>query len=425
MTAARQTSRPVRARRRISLVAAAITAFLAASPAVAAGEAAFVGCRIVPSAGAAAIDNGVLVIRGTRIAAVGATGTVKVPAGARLIPCDGGTLLPGFWNNHVHFMGAEWAQADRMPAGRLAAQLTAMLTRYGFAHVVDTGSDLGNTLALRRRILSGAVQGPRIITAGGVFVGRNGTPFYITDSKLAELHDPDQARRAVRASLQAGAGAVKLMSVSLTREQPFPSIPENTIRAAADEAHNARVKLLVHPTNRQGVELAIAGGADVLLHTAPIGGAWDEAFAKRVVAAGLALVPTLKLWAWEAAKTDDSGMARQFAQVSQQQVAAFRHARGRILFGTDVGYMTDFDPTEEYRHMKESGMSARDILASLTINPVETFGVPSRQGRLAPGYDADLVLVDGDPEANVEAFAAIRMTYRAGARIDVPGSDRD
>ncbi|QAY76461.1 amidohydrolase family protein [Sphingosinicella sp. BN140058] len=396
----------------------ALAALGAAGPVKAASETAFVGCRIVPSADALSIADGVLVIREGRIAAVGARGRTKVPAGAERISCNGGTLLPGFWNSHVHFMGPEWRGAERLPATRLSAQLADMLTRYGFAHVVDTGSDLANTLSIRRRILSGEVRGPGIITAGGALVGPTGTPFYVTDGKLAELHDAEQARRLVAQSIRAGAGAVKLMSVSLTREQPFPSIPAETIRAVADEAHRAGVKVLVHPTNRRGVELAIDGGADVLLHTAPIGGPWDARFAEHIVGARVALVPTLKLWGYEAAKTNDTAMAQHFAEVAQQQVAAFRKAGGRILFGTDVGYMTDFDPADEYLQMHASGMAARDILASLTTNPVRTFGAPARQGRLAPGYDADLVLVNGNPETDVKAFADVRRAYRAGRRID-------
>ncbi|WP_206185331.1 amidohydrolase family protein [Sphingosinicella sp. CPCC 101087] len=398
-----------------------------ATPAAAAGETvtAFVGCRIVPSAAGPAIEDGILVIRGARIEAVGSAREVEVPAAADRIDCAGGTLLPAFWNSHVHFMAPEWRNAGQLPADRLTAQLGEMLTGYGFAHVVDTGSDLSNTLALKRRIASGEVPGPSIISAGNAHVGANGTPYYITDAKLPELHGPAQARSVAAEAIRAGAGAVKLMSVSLTREQPFPSIPAETIRAAAEAAHAAGVQVLVHPTNRRGVELAIEGGADILLHTAPIGGPWDTTFAERIVRAGLSLVPTLKLWAYESAKENDPGRAQRFAEVSRQQVAAFRLAGGRILFGTDVGYMTDFDPTDEYVEMAAAGMSARDIIAALTDHPVQIFGSPERQGRLAAGHDADVVLLDGDPEKDVRAFSDVRATYRAGRRIYQRTSDLD
>ena len=181
-----------------------------------------------------------------------------------------------------------------------------------------------------------------------------------------------------------GAGAIKLRTVSLTREQPFPSIPLPTVAAAAEEAHRAGLKLLVHPTSRHGVELAVDGGADVLLHTAPIDGPWDAGFARKVVRAGVALVPTLKLWGFEAAKDNDASLAGKLARVAQQQLAEFRRAGGVVLFGTDVGYMTDYDPSDEYAQMAASGMSPDDILGALTVSPARVFG-HRKQGQLARG----------------------------------------
>lgn len=377
----------------------------------------FVSCRIFPDSGKPAIDDGVLVIRAGRIVAVGDAGSVQLPPSAERIDCSGGSLLPGFWNSHVHFMGSQWEGADQLAAERLTRQVQAMLSRYGVAHAIDTGSDLTNTLAIKRRIDSGEIPGPSIITAGAPFVGPNGTPFYVPDARFPELGDAAQARAAAAETIRGGAGAIKLMTVSLTHERPFPSISLEAIRAVADEAHRAGLKVLVHPTDRKGVELALDGGADVLVHTAPIGGAWDDALAVRLARSGMALIPTLQLWGYEAAKANDPGMAQHFAEVSQQQVAAFRAAGGRILFGTDVGYMTDFDPTEEYVQMAAAGMSAGDILAALTSNPVALFGAPERQGRLAAGLDADLVLLAGNPEEDVRAFADVRGTWRAGQRI--------
>ncbi len=221
----------------------------------------------------------------------------------------------------------------------------------------------------------------------------------------------------MRETNAAGPGAIKLMTVSLTRTQPFPFLPVEIVRAVREEAYRANRKVLVHPTNRRGVELARDGGADVLVHTAPIGGEWDDAFAQRLAAEGVALIPTFKLWVYESAKANDPGMAQHFARVSQQQVAAFRKAGGAILFGTDVGYMTDYDPTEEYVQMAAAGMSADAILAALTTNPVAMFGAPPKQGRLAPGFDADIVLLGSDPAADVRNFTDVRMTWRAGKVI--------
>src|SRR5256884_8129554 len=149
-------------------------------PATAAGGrvTALVGGRVMPSPEAAVIPDGVVLIEDATITAVGARGAVRVPLGARIIDCSGGTVTAGFWNSHVHFTGAAFRAADTAPAESLAAALRAMLTSYGVVHVVDTGSYLPNTLALRRRIESGEVPGPSILTAGPRLAARRGGPHH-------------------------------------------------------------------------------------------------------------------------------------------------------------------------------------------------------------------------------------------------------
>jgi imidazolonepropionase-like amidohydrolase len=88
-----------------------------------------------------------------------------------------------------------------------------------------------------------------------------------------------------------------------------------------------------------------------------------------------------------------------------------------VLFGTDVGGVDDYDPSEEYVLMARAGMTVRQILASLTTAPAEKFGDSARLGRVAPGLTADLVVLHGDPSRDVRAFAAVRYTIRDGRLI--------
>ena len=90
---------------------------------------------------------------------------------------------------------------------------------------------------------------------------------------------------------------------------------------------------------------------------------------------------------------------------------------GTVLFGTDVGYMHDYDTTAEYELMAQAGMDVRQILASLTTAPAERFGDSKRVGRIAPGFAADLAVLDGDPAEDVRAFAAVHYTVRDGKVI--------
>src|SRR5215217_5093733 len=154
---------------------------------------ALVGGKVYRSAGSEPIGDGIILIRNGRVAVVGGRASVRVPPEARVIDCRGLVVVPGFWNSHVHFTEEHWSGAATAPAARLSRQLREMLLRYGFVHVVDTGSWLENTLALRRRIERGEVVGPAILTIGPSFVPPGASPFYIRPAKLPELASPQEA----------------------------------------------------------------------------------------------------------------------------------------------------------------------------------------------------------------------------------------
>ena len=120
--------------------------------------------RVIPSATAAAVEDGTVVVRDGRIAALGPSGAVPVPAGARRVDGAGATVLPGFWNVHVHFTEERFADAAHRPAEALSQACRDMLTSHGFTTVVDLGSFAENTVALRGRAAS--LDCPRILTTG-------------------------------------------------------------------------------------------------------------------------------------------------------------------------------------------------------------------------------------------------------------------
>ena len=114
--------------------------------------------------------------------------------------CDGGTVAAGFQNSHVHFTEAKFADAQDRPAAELTAAMTDMLNRYGFTTVVDTASNLANTVALRGRVESGEVPGPRILTAGCALYPKDGIPIYLRDlppEVLASSSQPASVEEAL------------------------------------------------------------------------------------------------------------------------------------------------------------------------------------------------------------------------------------
>jgi imidazolonepropionase-like amidohydrolase len=132
----------------------------------------------------------------------------------------------------------------------------------------------------------------------------------------------------------------------------------------------------------------------------------------------MALIPTLKLWPYELTKASvPAEITRIFLGTAQEQLRAFVDVGGQVLFGTDVGYMAEYDPTDEYVYMQQAGLSYALILAALTTAPAARFGAASRAGRLARGFVADVVVLDGDPAADIRALGRIRATLRGGRVI--------
>lgn len=392
-------------------------------PAAEGGILALTGATIYPAPDAAPIRNGVVLIEAGRIKAVGSG--LAVPPGTKTLDCTGLYVTAGFQNSHVHFTEGKWADAGTRPREALEQALRAMLTGYGFTAVVDTGSFLENTLALRRRIESQEIAGPRILTAGGSIYPEDGIPFYVKERVPAEFlkyldqpATPGEAVAAVQRNLAEGADVVKLFTGSLIARGSVRPMKAEIARAAVAEAHRRGALVYTHPSNDEGVRVAIEAGVDIFAHTTPSGSAWDDALVAKLRQDGISLTPTLKLWAYEVLRF--GGTAERAEEVTAngvRQLQAFSRGGGQVLFGTDVGYMADYDPADEYRRMAQAGLTPMQILASLTTAPAAKFKAGDRRGRIAPGMDADLAVLEADPAGDVLNFSKVRYTLRAGRVI--------
>ena len=375
---------------------------------------ALVGGTVYPAPGTTPIRNGVVLVEGDSIAAVGSRATIGLPAGVDVIDVSGSTVLPAFWNSHVHFIEPKWTGVDHMDAARVDSLLAEMFTRFGFVHVFDLSSFPEVALPLRRRIRDGQVHGPDLLTTLMGFVPPDGTPRYVP-FRMPELADARDARDSVRARMAAGADATKLFTVPITRREPFPVMPLGVVRAAVDETHARGKRVFVHPTNAAGVAIAVSSGADILAHSVPSAETLPDSLLRDMQRRGVALIPTLTLWEDDYGP-DTTGM-RAFVRAAQLEVRAFAAHGGRILFGTDVGYISRYDPTREYELMAQAGLDFSAILSSLTTAPAEEFGFGARRGQLAAGFDADIVVVDGDPVRDIRSLGKVRLTMKRGQRL--------
>ena len=364
------------------------------------------------------VRDGVVLIQGGKIAAVGSRALVQLPQTIPTLDCSGLTITAGFWNSHVHFFERKWANAATTPAPELSRQLQDMLTRYGFTSVFDVSSMWENTRRLRDRIESGEVRGPRIRSTGEGLVPPGAVPseqvlnvMGVMTFPAPEIADAAQAAAASRKLLGEGVDGIKLFASS----PRSASLPESAIEAAVSEAHRVGKPVFAHPNSGADVMAAVRGGVDVIAHTTPHSGPWDETILAAMKERRVALTPTLTVWK-HYMRHDRISAQEQVANTEIGQLRAWLASGGAVLFGNDLGAV-DYDPSEEYALMAEAGMSFRQILGSLTTAPAGRFGESKRLGRIAEGLQADLVILKDDPSRNIRALAAVQHTLREGKII--------
>jgi len=359
------------------------------------------------------IERGTILIQGDRIVAVGDAG--PTPPDTHVLAGEGLVVTAGFWNAHLHFTERKWRNAARAPADVLEAQLKDLATSRGFATVVDTGSDPRTTLALRRRIATRAVVGPRIYTSGPSVFPPHGIPYYVRDSLpfwlrpwVPQPRSPRAAQRFTERNLAHGADLLKLFTGSYVARGEILPMPEEIARAAADVAHAHGRLVFCHPSNLEGTRIALRAGVDVLAHPPDTTDGVDEAVLREMVARQMAMIPTLKMFG--STVTSNASYLDPIYEV----VRRFHALGGALLFGTDVGYMTDYATDDEFTALTRAGIPPLEILRMLTTAPAERFGVADVTGRIAPGMRADLTLLEGDPTEEVLAFARVRATIGSG-----------
>jgi imidazolonepropionase-like amidohydrolase len=370
---------------------------------------AFVGAKIYTSPSDPPISDGIVVVRGEKIEAVAKTGTLAIPAGAKQIDCEGAVITAAFQNSHVHFTEPKWTDAAKQPAEKLTTQLSDMFVRYGFTTVVDTGSFLLNTVAIRKRIASGEVAGPRILTAGTPLYPPDGIPYYLSDLPpeirkiIPQPTTPAAAIGFVDDDLAGGADIIKLFTGSWIARGKVKPMPVDVAIAAVEEAHKHGKLVFTHPSNVAGLEVALAAHVDVLAHSIEDMRGWNNSYLSQMKAANMTLIPTLKLFGSD---DDLPGIL--------DEVGSYQRTGGQILFGTDVGFLPDYDPSNEYSLMSRAGLTSMQILSSLTTAPADRFNESTSRGRLAAGMQADLVVLGADPATDATNFTKVRYTVRRG-----------
>jgi imidazolonepropionase-like amidohydrolase len=185
-----------------------------------------------------------------------------------------------------------------------------------------------------------------------------------------------------------------------------PVLGDDELYAIVEAAHSAGKAVTSHTRGIEQLERALDAQVDELAHTLFSRHPVSEALIERMVAAGMAVVPTLSIF---------RGPSRR---VAIETTRRFFAAGGTILYGTDLGNSGPKPGIDrrEVRAMVAAGMSARDIIAAATVVPRHRLGFSSI-GSLEPGADADIIGLGGDPASRPEDLTDVRFVMRRGTRV--------
>ncbi|MDQ2670111.1 MAG: amidohydrolase family protein [Gemmatimonadota bacterium] len=389
---------------------------------------AIVGARVIPAAGNPPLARGTVVLRDGRITSVGPAGS-PVPADAEVVDAGGMTLVPGLWDMHAHLKQAEWLPAY------LAAGVTA---------VRDVGNQTRFLLALREAVHQGERAAPRIFAAGFIDgVPSAGTPY---TGPAQQATTPAGARALVRHYHELGFEQIKT----------WANVRPDVLRAVIAEAHAQGLAVTAHLPSDADVLDAVAAGLDQINHIGPlvelVGPDVPPAAREHALAAlrraGVLVDPTLvvteygsrsrssplsaiepcarfmppelvRLWSSLGADPADADGGRQLMRAGRT-VRTLHDAGVPIVAGSDQG-IPGCTVVRELELYVAAGMTPLEAIDAATSVPARAMGLAHRAGRIAPGFDADLVLVEGDPSSDIGALRRVRYVFRMGVPF-VPDS---
>jgi imidazolonepropionase-like amidohydrolase len=387
-----------------------------------------------PEAGTAT-ERRALTVEGGRVTAIeDAAG--PMPAGARDL--DGATVLPGLIDAHCHVLSDTarspgfgpppvlHGEAPRPAAlgHYILAAAGLRILKSGFTTVRDVGSFDDEASALKLAVDLGIVPGPRILTCGRI-VSATAPGGVIFGSMYREADGPWEMRKAVREQIRRGADYIKFMATgarSVVAEDPEPAqMTLEEMTAIVDEAHRMGRRVAAHAEGLAGTRWAIEAGADTIEHGLSLHR--DPALLDTMAARGTVLVPTLSTF-HDLAERFASDFAPPLVEQAKRQledslrtVSAARAAGVTLALGYDSG--PPGASANELLRLAEAGLSPIEALRAATVGGAAALGRPDL-GRIAVGATADLVVVDGRPDDDLDILTrpvSIIDVMRSGVAI--------
>ncbi len=414
------------------------------------------GAQIWDGTGRASFKNGILVIRGERIDAVGSRSAVSVPKGAKVVPAEGKTVIPGLINAHGHVGMVKGMKSSRenYSAENVLSQLK-LYARYGVATVMSLGTDFDPMFQIRGP--AKAVEAPRatVLTAGRGFTGKNGYPAVLPGNAGVprEVDTVEEVQQQVAELARQKVDMVKIWVDDHWGH--YQKIRPELYEAIIREAHKHHLRVMAHMFYLEDAKRLVRAGLDGLAHSVRDQEVDDELIRllkeKKTFA-----VPTLVreestfIYAEPPAFLDDPFFNRWITpeiisalkdpaygkrvksdpdffrypgqlKMAQKNLKKLWDAGVRIAFGSDSGPPARFQGYFEHRElelMTQAGLTPAQALQAATLNAAQCLHIDRDFGTLEKGKRADLILLDADPLQDIRNTRSINQVWVGGREVN-------
>lgn len=377
------------------------------------------GGTLIDGTGSSPRANAAVLIADERIAAVGDLAEIEPPPDADVLDVSGKTLLPGLIDAHDHMCHTnrdlnEWATRPLSLTILQIADNLRVTLEAGVTTVRDAGGlDLGFKLAVEQ----GLIPGPRLLISltiisrtGGIEDPHTRSGVDLSWRNLPGLPSPvadgvDECRKRVREVLHAGADVIKCASTGGVSSQTLTAMVQTLSRAEletiVEEARYMGKRTMCHAHGGPGLQAAVEAGIDSIEHGLGLS-RMPETLAQ-MADRGTFLVPTLRVLhlhrqrgtPWAKRKADELyGDAMRTVQLAMD-------AGVKVAMGTDAGAFGHGHNATELQHLVEAGMTPMESIVASTKTAAECLGMEADLGTVERGKYADLLVVEGDPLADI------------------------
>ena len=373
------------------------------------------GVRVIAGDGRAPIENATIVISGGRIAQLGPSASVRVPAGAVRVSLAGKTVMPTIVDTHVHLSTSREA---------LLADLRRR-AQFGVGAAMSLGLDPpGDVFKVRSEAPAGLA---RYFTAGrGMTLpepGRSEVPYWVTSEA--------EARQAVRDQAALKVDFIKIWVDD--REGKYKKMPAPIYEAVIDEAHKAKLRVAAHIYNLTDAKGLLKAGIDAFAHGIRDVDVDDELVALIRARKQVVLIPNMPDrgvaadYSWLKGSVPDAELSKiQAASTDRPQTQAAWGIQARNLkrlsdAGVTVALGTDgntaWAPHVEMADMVAAGMTPMQVIVAATRNGAEFLRM-NDSGTIAVGKSADLLVLDGNPAEDITNTRKISAVYLKGVKVE-------